>query len=274
MILNNLIGGIDEDEVEVEIKNDKSNKMLYIVIIAILIIGTVIYFLFLAPTEVPTVKPTVTTTIPIVTASPTVTAAPIVTAAPTVTAAPYIPFVAGTQTATNMNDDGGGNTIYLDRHTMDCGNKGLNQLYYQRKQGGCEFQYKYTCATGGSLGPVTQQATPFNDEGGGNSIFLDRHNPDCGNNNVMTKLHLQRSGNNTYQLQYACAPNTQPQQLNCRNVTTPFNDDGGGNSIYLDRHDIRCNSNEAIQQLRLVRGGTTDANRNPNQYQYQYKCCS
>jgi hypothetical protein len=165
-----------------------------------------------------------------------------------------------------MNDDGGGNALYLDRHTMDCGNQALNELHYQRKSTGGQFQIQYTCAGGGQLGSVTQKATPFNDEGSGNTIYLDRHNADCGTGSVMTKLHLNRSGQNTYQLQYGCAPSSHP--LTCRQVTTPFNDDGGGNSMFLDRHDIKCNANEALSQVHLNR------NSAGNQYQFQYTCCS
>ena len=49
-------------------------------------------------------------------------------------------------------------------------------------------------------------------------------------------------------------------------TTTPVNENGNGNAIYLDRHDVRCNENEAISKIRL---NTLEGNR----YQFQYKCC-
>ena len=187
--------------------------------------------------------------------------------APVPVQAPYIPFSAGNQQTTPSNDGGGGNAVFLDRHNIDCGNQPLNRLHYSRT-GDNTFQYQFTCANGGQLGAVSQQATPFNDEGNGNTIYLDRHNADCGSGNVMTKLHLNRSGNGMYQWQFACAPNTQPQPLNCRQTSTGMNNDGGGNSIFLDRHDIQCNSNEALSQIHLQR------NSAGNQYQFEYTCCS
>jgi hypothetical protein len=52
----------------------------------------------------------------------------------------------------------------------------------------------------------------------------------------------------------------------CRAVTTPFNDEGGGNAAFLDRHQMTCRADEAISQIRLVRSGA-------GTYQYQYTCC-
>lgn len=52
----------------------------------------------------------------------------------------------------------------------------------------------------------------------------------------------------------------------CRAVTTPFNDEGGGNAVYLDRHQLSCRADESLSQMRLVRSGN-------NTYQYQYTCC-
>jgi hypothetical protein len=52
----------------------------------------------------------------------------------------------------------------------------------------------------------------------------------------------------------------------CRAVTTPFNDEGGGNAVYLDRHTMSCRADEAISQIHLVRSGK-------GTYQYQYTCC-
>jgi hypothetical protein len=52
----------------------------------------------------------------------------------------------------------------------------------------------------------------------------------------------------------------------CRAVTTPFNDEGGGNAVYLDRHQLSCRADESISQMHLVRSGN-------NTYQYKYTCC-
>lgn len=53
----------------------------------------------------------------------------------------------------------------------------------------------------------------------------------------------------------------------CRAVATPFDLDGGGNAVYLDRQNLSCRADEALSQFRLVRNGAG------TQYQYQYTCC-
>ena len=62
------------------------------------------------------------------------------------------------------------------------------------------------------------------------------------------------------------APSSVPTPPICRKVTTPMNEEGGGNAIFLDRHNVECQPDETIQQFHLVRSGK-------GQYQYQYTCC-
>jgi hypothetical protein len=57
------------------------------------------------------------------------------------------------------------------------------------------------------------------------------------------------------------------ENLQCRGTSTPWNDEGKGNAVFLDRHDVRCNSNELINRFRLVRSGR-------GQYRYDYTCCA
>ena len=57
------------------------------------------------------------------------------------------------------------------------------------------------------------------------------------------------------------------ENLQCRTTDTPWNDEGGGNAVFLDRHDVRCNSNELINQFRLIRNGR-------GQYRYNFTCCA
>jgi len=57
----------------------------------------------------------------------------------------------------------------------------------------------------------------------------------------------------------------------CRGVTTPLEQDGGGNAVFLDRQRLMCHENEAISGFHLVRG--SDKNGNPTLYQYEYECC-
>jgi hypothetical protein len=53
----------------------------------------------------------------------------------------------------------------------------------------------------------------------------------------------------------------------CVDRTTVANDFGGGNTIFLDRHNVQCNPNEVLSGFQLSRP-------KPNQIAYKYKCCS
>ena len=56
-------------------------------------------------------------------------------------------------------------------------------------------------------------------------------------------------------------------RLSCRDTATGWNAEGGGNAVYLDRHDVRCGGNEMLSQFQLQRNGR-------GSYRYLYKCCS
>jgi len=64
-----------------------------------------------------------------------------------------------------------------------------------------------------------------------------------------------------------CMPaSTTPPTTICRSVSTPFQPEGGGNSIFLDRHNIVCGDDEMISQMRYIRSGR-------DTFRYDYKCC-
>ena len=53
--------------------------------------------------------------------------------------------------------------------------------------------------------------TPWNAEGGGNAVFLDRHNIVCQEGEVLSRIHLTRSGKDTYRYDYQCCRVNVPQ---------------------------------------------------------------
>lgn len=59
--------------------------------------------------------------------------------------------------------------------------------------------------------------------------------------------------------------------LSCRNLATQWNYEGGGNAVYLDRHDVKCDDNELLSQFNLTRQQQEDGNI---YYRYNYKCCA
>ena len=162
---------------------------------------------------------------------------------------------------TPANDWGGGNMIFLDRHTLDCGDDGLNQFRLGRPTD-TQIQYKYKCLDGiNSLANINKD-TGSNDWGGGNTIFLDRHNVNC-DKNPIAKFRLVRPAGDKIRYDYTC--NSKQVSGACRDVNTGWNQESNMN-IYLDRHDVKCDTGEVITQFKLNRDGQ-------GKFRYDYKCC-
>ena len=162
---------------------------------------------------------------------------------------------------TPANDWGGGNMIFLDRHTLDCGDDWLNQFRLGRPTGN-QIQYKYKCLDGINSPANINKDTGSNDWGGGNTIFLDRHNVNC-DKNPIAKFRLARPAGNQIRYDYTC--NSKKVSGACRDVNTGWNQESNMN-IYLDRHDVKCNAGEVITQFKLNRDGK-------GKFRYDYKCC-
>ena len=162
---------------------------------------------------------------------------------------------------TPANDWGGGNMIFLDRHTLDCGDDGLNQFRLGRPTD-TQIQYKYKCLDGiNSLANINKD-TGSNDWGGGNTIFLDRHNVNC-DKNPIAKFRLVRPAGDKIRYDYTC--NSKQVSGACRDVNTGWNQESNMN-IFLDRHDVKCDTGEVITQFKLNRDGQ-------GKFRYDYKCC-
>jgi hypothetical protein len=62
-----------------------------------------------------------------------------------------------------------------------------------------------------------------------------------------------------------------PPNMKCRTLSTPFNEEGGGNAVYLDRHNVACGPNETLGRFHLVR---ESGPKGPTgKYRYDYTCC-
>lgn len=62
-----------------------------------------------------------------------------------------------------------------------------------------------------------------------------------------------------------------PLNMKCRTLSTLFNEEGGGNAVYLDRHDVDCGPNENLNRFHLVR--EVGPNGPTGKYRYDYTCC-
>jgi hypothetical protein len=177
-------------------------------------------------------------------------------------------------TSTGFNDEGGGNTIYLDRHNVNCGKNALKRFRLVRDGKG-NFRYDYSCSvpivSGGAniidnaVESTTYKSTVSNDSGGGNNIYLDRHYVGCDEGGFISQFKLDHMGiPGKYQYNYTCNKTKKP--LKCRAVLNPPTDNGGGNAVYLDRQDVKCNDDEVINAFQLYRPSE-------NTIAYSYRCC-
>lgn len=160
---------------------------------------------------------------------------------------------------TPANDDGGGNVVYFDRHALNCGNQGMTSMRLFRPQP-WQIAFDYQCRNSGDT-TSTDRYTPPNDDGAGNAVFLDRHGIDC-QNYALQYVQLYRPSSNQIAYHYRCG------EKPLENVTdhyTPANDDGAGNSVFLDRHNVACPDNKVLSYMRLFRPSG-------NTISYHYKC--
>ena len=131
---------------------------------------------------------------------------------------------------------------------------------------GNQIRFRIRCCQIIGLNCNNQMKTnSFTYGGHWNMHYLDRQVVHCNNQATQpfSSLRLFGSGSNlTYR--YNCCRNTSP--VSCRNAHTAFNADGGGNSVFLDRHNVQCHDNEFLTRLHLVR-------RLPSSVRYNYKCC-
>ena len=127
----------------------------------------------------------------------------------------------------------------------DCGDKEDEMKCHER----CSWKY-----------------TPWNDAGGGDMVYLDRHRLSCGGNgHVITEVHLARSGGNI-RFEYRCCT---LNSIVCTNYykDNPFTDDGNGNSVFLDQQIVSCGDHGYLNNYGLLRNGDHDHVR------YTYLCC-
>jgi hypothetical protein len=171
--------------------------------------------------------------------------------------------------------------IYLDRHNVQCpdhqtlGGMGMSdfRLATRWDYNPAKIQYRYRCCDVEDGQEVTKW-TGRNDNGHGwwweagrSTIYLDRHNLDCGNNMVIKgfKLHTWWNDNAKIEYEYKCVPHS---TATCSRYTTPANDEGNS-IIYLDRHHVDCPeiSKPYLKQVKLFRPSH-------NQIAYEYHCCA
>ena len=108
-----------------------------------------------------------------------------------------------TRKSTALNHIGGGNSIFLSQHYVGCDEGGyISQFNLQHTDG--KQQYNYTCNK--TKKPLKCRAVlnPPSDWGGGHSIYLDRQNVKCNDDEVLNAFFLYRPSENTIAYTYRC----------------------------------------------------------------------
>jgi hypothetical protein len=172
------------------------------------------------------------------------------------------PFAKSYPKDTKDNDWGSGNMIYLDRHHVNCGKDGIKSFRLQAPAK-TKIDYKYTCLDGISSNPGPYKYTKSNDWGDGNTIYLDRHNVNCGSYPI-TDFRLRRPADNKIRYEYRCS--SRKAGGDCRDVTTAWNTESSKTKA-LYSHDVKCNANESLTRFQLKRDGK-------GKFRYEYKCCA
>lgn len=165
---------------------------------------------------------------------------------------------------TNADEDGGGNVVYLDRQHVNCGDDALTRFHLTRPSAST-VSYRVHCMEGVDSGKSDWHYTNADEDGGGNAVYLDRQHVNCGDTPI-TDFWLRRPTNNTINYAFKCS--NLPHNGQCRELVTQYDDDGGGNMVFLDRQNVECGEGEAMTSFRLGRNPTG------NQIYYKYTCCT
>jgi hypothetical protein len=151
-------------------------------------------------------------------------------------------------------------TIELINHDINCNDKLLSKVHLTRPSDR-EINYNYNCKYSNIPNEQNIRETQLNDYGDGNSIYLDRHNIECAENEGLSRIQLNKN-ENQINYSYVC------KKCNMYNLTehnTLTNIDGNGEILYLDRHNINCPDNKVLNSIKLVRNSH-------DSFSYNYKC--
>ena len=144
---------------------------------------------------------------------------------------------------------------------------------FQLQQDGSNTKYEFSCCKLQNLVcNITSRTTLWNDDGVGNSVFLDRHTVDCGESSFLQDFILQRDPTvSRMRYAYTCCDVTDPNwktSVQCQEKETAYTSDGGGKVFNLASHNVVCDDGYALSKVYLQRNPAPHG-----QWKYIYKCC-
>jgi len=157
---------------------------------------------------------------------------------------------------TTTQEWGNNNIFWLDRHDVKCGAQEALQGFKLYRPSTNSLSYKYVCkAKNPSILAKTytyqtkENSTAFWKSKSAN--YLDRHDVKCVNNYALQSFKLVRNGNNI-QYKFRCV------KVECqsrKSFETRKSSDGGYETVYLDRQDVRVKVNEVLVGFKLISKG-------------------
>jgi hypothetical protein len=163
---------------------------------------------------------------------------------------------------TPANDFGGGQIIYLDRHSVYCNAGEILQGYQLIRPTFTTISYVFRCLAHPAVGLADiVKYTPLNDLGAiweDSNIFLDRHNIACPEGYALQGFRLARGGANLRQIQYiyTCARTAFGGACQTFETSEQWAQEKTGDNrsiAYLDRHLVLVpNGANAMQGFRLL----------------------
>ena len=167
---------------------------------------------------------------------------------------------------TSWNNAGNGNTIYLDRHRLNCGGAGkAMKMFKLERSWPNKIRYKYTCCQLSAGTCSTRKETnDYTSDGGGRVVYLDRQRVSCTSTGLVNEFWLSRNSDR-YRYEYYCCDTS--ISLSCYDSSTSYTAEGDRTNYYLDRQTVSCNSGYFLQSFRLRR------NRGGTHMKYDIKCC-
>jgi len=177
------------------------------------------------------------------------------------------PFMMTVDQSTGPTTQGGPSSpmYYLDRHTLECPATTAMKEWKLNRPTSSTLSFAYKCALIPDCEPDRDTETPALEEGQGNLIYLDRANTECRPGEVLRKWEYIRVPVNKYKIHYSCCkPRTALGA--CKDLSTTKNSDGGGQLIYLDRHNVQCPVGSAMNKWNFERVGHSE-------FHINYRCC-
>ena len=181
------------------------------------------------------------------------------------------------QTTCNQDDF---SVVFLDRHHVGerCpSNTALNGwnlepcnrgAYLDPINGGIDgikIQYYCTALPSGSSGTETDRSTGCQDIG--DAQYFDRHQLDCADSEVLSEWQMHKCTDTTYRVDYKCkAANI--DNNHCEIKETQCDEVQGKELVWLDRHDVICETNQYLHGF-----GQTRAECEDGKHQFRYTCC-